>query len=233
MNKRGSVLAIFFVFITFFTLPSAMTSAMADDLGVYGHVYSIAEPDLLTFIHARLEGFKKTGRLKAMQKAFIHRARAFAMHPPAVTGVHDAATTQTFYFTPHFVLKRSIYDARGNLLYPAGIVINPLDAKTIKKINPYATASAFNEVLFFIDGDDAKQVQWVKQQQKQVTGMYKIILVKGNVAKASQTLGRVYFDLHGVLCHHFGIKAVPAVLKRQGKKLQIKQVALHHIGAAS
>jgi conjugal transfer pilus assembly protein TraW len=223
----------FFLFFIGFVLLATATDTMANDLGVYGHVYSIVEPDLLTFIHERLSYFKKTGRLKSMQKAFIHRAHDFAMHPPAVIGVCDAKHNKTFYFTPHFVLKQAIYGAQGKLLYPAGISINPLDEKTLKKINPYSVVPQFNEVLFFIDGHNSKQVQWANQQRKHITGVYKIILVKGNVANTSKTLGRIYFDMNGVLCHHFGITAVPAVLKRQGTRIQIKQISMNRAGGSS
>ena len=49
------------------------TTALADNLGVQGTVYSITEPDMLTGIHQKLITMQKSGELERQKKAVIAR----------------------------------------------------------------------------------------------------------------------------------------------------------------
>ena len=201
----------------------------AQNLGVYGTIYQIAEPDLLSFIHERLMTFKQDGRLKEMENGFINKVKEKALHPTPVTDVHSAKHNNTFYYTPSFTLNRNVYDANGNILFRAGVSINPLDQKTISKIAPDTYVPQFNETLLFINADNTDQVKWAEseiQNLKRNNSLFKVILVQGNLKTASQALGRIYFDQDGVLCHQFKIRAVPAIVTRAGVRLKIEEKAL-------
>lgn len=198
--------------------------SFSENLGVYGQVYTIAEPDLLTFIHDRLLEFKQDGRLKKMQVDFENKVAEHIISPTPVSGISDASSdskTKIFYYTPNFTLKQNIYDANGKLLFPVGAQINPLNQKQVTAVAPQAVIPQFNETLIFINSDSSSQVVWTKKQIKLIRGGYKIILVKGNLKTASNQLGRIYFDQDGVLCHQFGINRVPAILTRVGYRLKI------------
>lgn len=197
----------------------------AENLGVFGTLYPIEEPDMLSMIHQKLEGMQRSGALLKMEQQVKRRVQAHAARPPAVAGIGRVKKTTRFYFTPTVSLQHAIYDANGKVLFPAGIHINVLDPSQVKKVNPYAIVPHFDESLLFIDADDSAQVSWAMSQTKALAH-FKIILVKGNVVDASNHLGRVYFDQKGVLCRHFGIKAVPAMLKQVGTRLQITEYAL-------
>lgn len=207
----------------------SITSCYAENIGVYGQVYTIAEPDLLMFIHQRLIQFRNDGRLQSMEKGFEKRVAKHIVRPASVSGVSDASLSskvRTFYYKPTFILQKNIYDASGKLLFTAGMRVNPLNQKEVSAISPGSVIPQFNETLFFINADKKSQIDWVKSQVggiDQMNHVYKIILVKGNLKKASNELGRIYFDQDGVLCHQFGINRVPAVLTRSGTRLKIEE----------
>lgn len=221
LNKKMSK---FFSIGVFLTILFFSTYSFSENLGVYGQVYTIAEPDLLTFIHDRLLQFKQDGRLKKMQVNFENKVAQHVIRPTPVAGVSNASSdskTKIFYYTPNFTLQQNIYDMNGKLLFPAGTQINPLNKKQVAAVAPQAVIPQFNETLIFINADSTSQVAWTKKQIKLIKGIYKIILVKGNLKTASDALGRIYFDQDGVLCHQFGINRVPAILTRASNRLKI------------
>ena len=74
----------------------------------------------------------------------------------------------------------------------------------------------FNEILYFIDGDNAKQIAWMKKQisiADSVNQTIKVILVNGNIQESAKNLNeRVYFDQYGKLCQRFGVVHTPTVV---------------------
>lgn len=203
-----------------------LSVAMATNLGVTGHLYPIAEPDMLEGIHQKLLALQSSGRLAAMQKAVKARVRAHIIRPPAVKGIHAATVARTFYFTPEVTLTHDIIDMQGHIIGKRGTTINALAPKTVSRLFPHAVVPPFHEALVFINGDSAKERHFAMAYQHQSHQRVKIILVRGNLATTSNQLGRIYFDQHGGLCHHFGITATPAVITKVGTRLQIKEVVL-------
>ncbi len=203
------------------------SSATAQSLGVVGQVYSIAEPDLLRFIHARLALFQREGKLTQLQHRMVQQARQAILTPTPVAGVTTTQHARTFTFTPRYTVKQTRYDAQGHVLLLKGTTINPLDPKNVAAVAPFAHAPHFDQVWLFFNGREANQVRWAQTQAKALSAKhqrFKLILTAGNVATASKQLGRVYFDLDGTLCHHFGIHTVPARLHQTGDHLVIEEV---------
>ncbi len=66
-----------------------ISTALADNLGVQGSVYRIAEPDMLTGIHQKLITLQKSGELERQKKAVIARSIAHILRPTPVNGVSD------------------------------------------------------------------------------------------------------------------------------------------------
>ena len=199
--------------------------AYAKNIGVYGQVYPIAEPDLLAFIHQRLETLQENGQLAKMEEHFKANVTEHTLRPTPVAGISTASKDRTFYYDPTFIAPESIYNQEGVAIVKAGTKINPFDHMTLK------------EVLLFINADDPAQIKWVKQQKEQFA-FTKIILVQGNIKTAStdDNLGRIYFDQDGILCKKLNITQVPAVVMQSGKKLLIEEVPptkIISVGAAS
>jgi conjugal transfer pilus assembly protein TraW len=66
--------------------------ASARDFGTFGPTWSIAEPDLLAVIKARLEAARQNGTLDAMNQRFVEAAQASVRRPHAVTGITPATS---------------------------------------------------------------------------------------------------------------------------------------------
>jgi conjugal transfer pilus assembly protein TraW len=90
--------------------------------------------------------------------------------------------------------------------------------------------------LFFIDGREQQQVEWLKQQlvpdssNEENKLENRVILVGGSVLDLQEELGsEVYFDQAGELTTRFGIRGSPALAKQDGKMLRIEEFALDEI----
>lgn len=205
MNKRP-------VFLLLLALLSAGVSAR--DLGTTGHLFTIAEPDMLTFIKQRLQAMEDSGEMAKMQKETEERVKAHAVRPTPVAGLSPAVTTRSFAFDLTFTVRETITDMQGRVIAKQGDQVNPLDRVP------------FSEVLYFLDGDNRAQVAWVK---KQIGGQmnFKVILVNGNIRETSDTLDEpVYFDQAGVLTTKFGFTHTPVRISRDDRVLKVEEVAL-------
>lgn len=200
------------VFLLLLGLLSAGVSAR--DLGTTGHLFIIAEPDMLTFIKQRLQAMEDSGEMAKMQKETEERVKAHAVRPTPVAGLSPAVTTRSFAFDPTFTVRETITDMQGRVIAKQGDQVNPLDRVP------------FSEVLYFLDGDNRAQVAWVK---KQIAGQmnFKVILVNGNIKETSDTLDEpVYFDQAGVLTTKFGFTHTPVRISRDDRVLKVEEVAL-------
>lgn len=196
---------------------SAPMMASARDFGTFGPTWSIAEPDLLAVIKARLEAARQNGTLDAMNQRFVEAAQASVRRPHAVAGITPATSDRRWSFDPSVTLSQDIRDARGNLIAAQGQRFNPL------------THLNFAHSLAFIDGDNADERDWALRQG--APDKLWIVLVKGSptdLMKATQR--RFYFDQMGSLTDKFGIAHTPALLVQQGDHLDIREVALPQAG---
>jgi conjugal transfer pilus assembly protein TraW len=192
---------------------SAPMMASARDFGSFGPTWSIAEPDLLAVIKARLEAARQNGKLNAMNQRFVEAAQASVRRPHAVAGITPATSDRRWSFDPRVTLSQDIRDARGNLIAAQGQRFNPLTHLNL--------AHSFA----FIDGDSAVEREWALRQG--APDKLWIVLVKGSptdLMKATQR--RFYFDQMGGLTGKFGIAHTPALLVQQGDHLDIREVAL-------
>lgn len=194
----------------------APITAFSENLGVYGSIYSIEEPDMLSAIHSKLLSMQKSGVLKAQKRNFIARSIAHIERPTSVNGVTDLGSNKpiTRIFNPSIVLNNAITDLNGNVIAYPGEKINPLKIHT------------FNESLIFIDGDNSKQILLVENLVKKYQSQFekiKIILTSGDInASANALHQRVYFDQKGVLCKRFKIQHTPTMVfqeKENGVKI--------------
>lgn len=191
--------------LPFFLLP---LSVLAKDLGTIGDVWEIQEQNLLSLIDERLNaqfGGKSEAEIQAeVQK----RVTENALRPPPVL-LPVAKVDSERSFDPSYTVERDLADHKGRVFAHKGQVVNPFDAV------PFA------RTLIFIDGDDEKQIAWLKSFKPE-TQIVKIILLNGNLREATEKLDTdLYFDQNGALVNRFGIKAVPSVIDEMpnGKKL--------------
>ncbi|MDV0787442.1 type-F conjugative transfer system protein TraW [Citrobacter amalonaticus] len=198
--------------LTTLLLLTLSASSGAKDLGTWGNVFEPAEQDMLTFIQSRLKGMEQSGELERLQREATERVKEHAVRPTPVEGLSPATEYRSFSWDPTFTVKETITDMKGNVIARKGDKVNPLDKVP------------FSQVLYFIDGDDKKQLEWTRQQIASQTD-FKIILVKGNIKETSDALNeRIFFDQSGVLTRKFGFEHIPARISRDGRVMKVEEV---------
>ncbi|KWV92512.1 type-F conjugative transfer system protein TraW [Erythrobacter sp. AP23] len=187
------------------------SGVQARDYGQRGAVFPVIERDLLEQIHSRLAQMEKSGETARLNQELKRRTIVRVNRPDPVAGLIRAHESRSWQFDPTITLAADIRGAKGELIHAAGTRVNPLDSVKLR-----------SDLLFF-DGDDPAQIRWALRQDANA----KLILVKGaplELMNARQR--RFYFDQGGKLTEKFGIKAVPARVRQNGRQLEISEIAL-------
>lgn len=184
----------------------------AADLGTWGDLWPVREQDMLQLITQRLQTLQTTGKWDQTMDEFKQSVIENSQRPAPVEGIKRAEKYEQRWFDPSIRLTEDLKDNKGRVFARKGDVVNPL--KTVP----------FVQTLYFINGDDADQIAWMKRQVPE-TLMSKIILVRGSVPETSAVLdSRIYFDQNGVLSQRFGLTTVPARITPapSGERLNIE-----------
>ena len=193
-------------------LTTGSVHATVYDLGVVGQAYEIAEPDMLQGFYSKLRHAEANGKMAEVEAEIKQRFIDHANRPKGVL-LPRAEEHRVYYYDPSTVLTQDIIDHEGNVLWPVGTKINPLE---------YISMS--QQWLFF-DGDDPEQAAWARDYMQRYPNRVRLILIQGAVLKLAKAWDtRLYFDQRGTYVEKFGIKAVPAILSQEGKKLRIDEV---------
>jgi len=194
-------------------LISLLPIAHADDLGVVGPTYDIAEPDLLEVIQSSLYQMEKNGELSKKQDEYRDRVIGAVEKPKPVSGIKATVVKRTFYHDPTMIMDHDIRGVDGAILFARGLKVNPLDHVSLR-----------DELIFF-DGRDRRQVSFVKQTMRKLKGAAKPIMVAGEPLNLMRDWKhRVFYDQGGALVRRLGIRQVPAVVTQDGKRLRVDEV---------
>lgn len=187
--------------------------ARADDLGIVGPTYEIAEPDLIEAIQSRLKRMEKSGDLARKQTEYRDRVVGAIENPKPLPGIKATATQRTYFVDPTWTLDRDIRGADGALLFARGLKVNPLDHVSLR------------HKLIFFDARDRRQVSFAQQAMRNVDEDAKPILVAGEPLNLMRKWKRrIYFDQGGALVRRLGIRQVPAIVSQDGKRLRVDEV---------
>ncbi|EGE3449125.1 conjugal transfer protein TraW [Escherichia coli] len=140
-------------------------SVAAADLGTWGDLWPVKEPDMLTVIMQRLTALEQSGEMGRKMDAFKERVIRNSLRPPAVPGIGRTEKYGSRLFDPSVRLAADIRDNEGRVFARQGEVMNPLQ---------YVP---FNQTLYFINGDDPAQVT---------------VLTVGLVSRAGKSLPRFW-----------------------------------------
>lgn len=204
----------------------ASISGYSKDLGVYGETFPIVEVNVLDFIQARLQEYKKSGKLDEMQRQFEQNTRDYALRPTPVAGLTTTTNPHSYNIDPSFMVQQDIRDLHGKILIAKGTRINPFDSTTLpewfKRMHP---DFHFNETLVFLNADDARQVNWFKHYAVTSKQLIKLILTGGGVEDAYKALHyRIYFDQGGKLSQKFHLQHIPAVVMQNKTQWQVQEI---------
>ena len=185
----------------------------AQDLGVIGPVYPIAEPSLLEVILSKLREAEASGVLARLQRDTQTNVKRGIEQPAPVAGITKTTKTRSFYYDPSIVVPYAITDADGNVIVAPGSKVNPLDTVSLSK------------ALLFFDARDAAQVGRARNILDERGGKVKLILTGGSYLDLMRRWKRpVYFDQQGSLTEKLGIRHVPALVTQEGKRLRIDEI---------
>lgn len=188
-------------------------AARAQDLGVIGPVYPIAEPSLLEVILSKLREAEATGVLARLQRDAQANAKRGIEEPAPVARITKTTKARSFYYDPTIVVPYAITDAEGNMIVPPRTKVNPLDTVSLSK------------ALLFIDARDAAQVGRAGNILDERGGKVKVILTGGSYLDLMRRWKRpVFYDQQGTLTEKLGIRHVPALVTQEGKRLRIDEI---------
>ena len=187
--------------------------ALANDLGVVGPTYEIAERDLIEVMKDKFRRMEKSGELARVQDNYKQRVIDAVEKPRPVHGISSTETVRTFYVDSTWTLDRNVVDEQGKLLFPVGTRVNPLD---------YAPLTQF---LLFFDQREKAQVAFAMRFIEQSKARVKPILVGGEPLKLMRQWKReVFYDQGGVLSRKFLLKQSPAIVSQEGNRLRIDEI---------
>ncbi|OGB70621.1 MAG: type-F conjugative transfer system protein TraW [Burkholderiales bacterium RIFOXYC12_FULL_65_23] len=195
-------------------LAALAMSAQAIELGRIGPTYPIGEESALDMVMKKLRQKERSGELKRLQEEGIRRSMASIRNMPPVEGIATVRSRAQRLIDPTVSYSRSVTTDDGRVVIRAGTRVNPLDTISLSK------------TLVFFDGRDPEQREAVARLVASKGQLrLKPILVAGSwldLTKAWKT--QVFYDQQGVLSRRFGITAVPAVIRQQGRMLVLDEI---------
>jgi conjugal transfer pilus assembly protein TraW len=215
-------LLIFVVWIILSLQIILPTNASATDFGTQGSSFKVIEEPFIQMMKNRMEKVDMEAEKEKIQKRAKHKVE----NPTPVKGIAPATKGRIFYFDPSYTLDKDVVLPCGKILHKAGATANPLEHIDL------------NRRMFFVDGKNHEQVEWLREQLKTPSPKIKnqiiedrVILIRGSVFKLKDELGddhgdKVYFDQAGELTTKFGIKASPAIVVQEGLALKIEEVEI-------
>jgi conjugal transfer pilus assembly protein TraW len=187
--------------------------SLASDLGVVGPTYQIAERDLIEVMKGKFLQMEKSGDLAKLQSSYQKQIVSAVEKPKPVPGISNTETARTFYVDPTWTLDRNVVDEKGQVLFPAGTRVNPLE---------YARLT---QTLLFFDQRERSQVAFAKRFLTEAKARVKPILVGGEPMKLMRQWKReVFYDQGGVLSRKFLLQQVPALITQDGNRLRVDEI---------
>ena len=190
--------------------PLCAEPVSAKHLGPIGRVYQIAEPDALAEIRdaaARLD-------MQATIGPQLARTKIQHFRPDTLHSLPSAKTDKVFQVNMSYTLESDIPDGRGGVLYPQGYAFNPLDYVRL------------TSVLVIIDAGDKRQVEWFKASPYGSDYHTRLLLSGGDYYDLAEQLKRPVFYLMDEVAKRLHLAAVPSVVRQNGKKLEVTEVAI-------
>ena len=182
----------------------AVAAAEAKTIGVLGKVYPIAERDALEEIEERAR--------QVDWPSILAGERPESFRPPNLVRLPRVNRGRSFLVDMTYTLDFDIPDGKGGILYPKGYRFNPLDY------------IPFNQALVVIDGEDPAQVEWLQNSPLAHRPDTLILLTGGNFASVGKGLGRAVFYAMRPVIERFQLKAVPSVIRSQGRVMEVEEI---------
>ena len=205
-GSMNSTTTLFISAVVLFLAPQAP----AKDLGTFGAVYPIAEPDALTELKAKaakVDWKRHLDRERLSRKVRNYR-------PSDLKRLPAASRDRAFLSDLSYTLEKDIPDGKGGILYPGGYTFNPLEYVWMRR------------AIVVINGRDQRQVAWFRKSPwfRDINTL--LLLTDGNHAVLGEGLRRPVFYANALIVGRLGLKAVPSVARQQGRYLEVREYAV-------
>jgi conjugal transfer pilus assembly protein TraW len=185
----------------------------ARDLGNYGEIFPVTEPDFLATLTNRLKAMQANGGLARMEKEMQDKTRSYANRPRASKTYPCASEARSFTVDLSITVAHDLSDQNGTVFASAGTVVNPL------------AYSHFDKKIVFIDGDDPEQVAWATAEGDELNSL--IVMVQGAPLELMRKHGRrFWFDQDGIMAAKFQIAKLPSRVTRADPFMRVEEIVL-------
>jgi conjugal transfer pilus assembly protein TraW len=190
---------------------------MARDLGNYGEIFVVTEPDFLATLMARLKAMEAEGGLARMEKEMQDKTRGYANRPRPAGTYPRATEARSFDVDLSITVAHDLSDQNGTVFAAAGTVVNPL------------AFSHFDKKILFINGDDPEQVAWATAEGDELNSL--IVMVQGAPLELMRKHGRrFWFDQDGIMAAKFRIANLPSRVFREDPFMRVEEIVLEPKG---
>lgn len=183
------------------------------DLGKFGTVFPISEPDLVEEMKRRVLNIDWAAQKENAKKRYWHNT--------SFVDLPTAATTSAFTFDPSIIMQRDMRSADGTVLVKAGQKINPLDTVPLTKTYVVidGTQKSHLAVAKAIKAKAVKEnrvVRFITTRVDRENGWNSLVDIENAVGD------KVYL-LQKDLAERFRLRAVPAMVEAKGNKMQVSE----------
>jgi len=182
---------------------SMATSSWGVVIGREGAVYEIEECDFLKVIEERVAALDENELKDKWQKAVKSQAREFVL--PDRADYLPPATKPSFRNVDlTYTLPYDIKDIYGQVIFPKGFKVNPLEELRKKKI-PYP------HILVVINGNRKVEVEWFKAKMASQMNA-KLVITEGYPYQVAESIGRPAYQLTEIIKTRFKIEETPSIV---------------------
>ncbi len=147
-------------------------------------------------------------REKMIKKIENYKPQSLTINLP------NATKEKIYYPEIEYTLKDDVHDSYGKVLYKKGFRFNPLHYISM------------NDRYVFINYNDKKQREWVKNEKINKDLTARIIITDGKVFDAIKEFEREVFYANDILIDKFKIEAVPSIVEQEQDRVKVKQFKL-------
>ena len=203
-RARISIILTLTLFLAFIFL---QTEASGKDLGVWGKLYEIREPDMLSHIKS------KTRRIdiEALRQEITSRIEKTHHALSSVSlNVPTATEQRVRYVDPSVKITSPIYDLSGKEMFSAGMV-NPLDYVSLSK-----------DILVLREDQIQTTLAEMSGEKKNLI----LILTDGNIQRSSLQAGQIVYRANRFILQRLQIEKVPALVTQDRQKLRVQEIVV-------
>ena len=194
--------------ILILTIPALLAGLYPSEVGTFGKVYKIVEPDFIDEMEQRAanldaSAFPTTKEMEDKVKNY---------QPDNLVKLPRAKKDSAFLVDPTYTLEFDIPDGKGGVIYPKGFTFNPLDYETM------------TVMIVVIDGSDPEQVQWFLNSPYSESLQVRLLLSGGNHWEVSKKLRRQVFYYMRWVEDRLHLRNVPSIVSQEGRNIRVDEI---------